>query len=256
MNSPAKKPRSRSKKKIFPFLNLPAEIRIQIYYEALTHEYILIRKSKARKAANLLFVNRLIHSEAFQIFYDVNVFQVHIGGLPSDTEAQLVNVPYMRQCCLHLKITPKDSSSRLDKLVDKFVEEIWSGNMECLLCDIWEPDSRPGGTSTLEKLAWVKGIRLVQIVINRTKELRKKGKMGKNVVEVRTFQDKWCQHLGRKMMSMKGGSGVCESVRLGEVYEAIPALGINLVGDELQRAKEEGGWVVKENDLYVLFGKC
>ncbi|KAL9003001.1 MAG: hypothetical protein Q9188_004101 [Gyalolechia gomerana] len=236
------KPRPRLKKMPFPFLLLPVETRIQIYHDALTYDHILIRKQKARQAANLLLVNRLIHSEAFTIFYDVNVFQVHIGNLPSDTETQIANVHYMRQCCLHLEITMEGKTTILRKLVDKFVADIWSGKMECLLVDIWEPEKWSAGTQCLEKFTWVSQIHLVQVVVNQV------GKKG----VVKRRQDRWCQRLERSMMAGR----LWANKMFKDKYEANPILGIDLVGDELETARLNGGWVVKENDLYVLFGKC
>lgn len=267
-----KNPRPRSKKKIFPFLNLPVEIRIQIYNLALTQSYILIRTPSSGKAANLLLVNKLIHSESFSIFYDNNVFQVLISGLPSDTEAQLANVHYMRQCCLHLDINVYSKVGKLSKMVDKFVAEIWSGNLECLLCDVWESNlRRDWGISALEKLSWVRGVWMVEVVVNQVveklekKEKGRKGKQGKKmkekmevteVEEVKTIQDKWCQRLERAMMGRRREDGCYGRVDFGHVYQSDLVLGIDLVGEDLEKARREGGWVVKENDLYVLFGKC
>ncbi|KAL8925528.1 MAG: hypothetical protein Q9208_003419 [Pyrenodesmia sp. 3 TL-2023] len=242
--TPSQNPRPRSKKpkKPFPFLDLPVETRVQIYHDALTYDHILIRKPKARKVANLLLLNRLIHSEAFPIFYDVNVFQVHIGGLPSDTETAIANVHYMRQCCLHLEILHKQSKSALiSKLVNKFVADIWTGKMECLLVDIWEPAEWPSGTTYLEKLSWMRGIHLAQVVVNQV------GAKGKVVRK----QDRWCQRLERSMMSSK-----YSSKEPGDEYEATPRLGIDLVGEDLEKARKRGGWVLEDNDLYALFGKC
>ncbi|KAL9016769.1 MAG: hypothetical protein Q9185_005899 [Variospora sp. 1 TL-2023] len=240
---PAKKPA-----KPFPFLSLPVETRVQIYHDALTYTHILIRKpnaAKARKAGTpLLLLNRLVYAEAFPIFHDVNVFQVHIGGLPSDTETQIANVHYMRQCCLHLEILDYQSGSKsslITKLMNKFVADIWSGKMECLLIEVWKPNDWSGGTSYLEKCTWVSGIHLAQVVINQ---------VGENG-EVMRIQDRWCQQLERSMM--KPRSWVAE---LGVEYEAEPQLGIHLVGEELERARKSGGWVVEDNDLYALFGKC
>ncbi|KAL8941793.1 MAG: hypothetical protein Q9216_002031 [Gyalolechia sp. 2 TL-2023] len=242
---PKKEARSRLKKKSFPFLQLPVELRIQIYHDCLTYDHILIRKPKAHRAANFLLVNHLVYSEAFPVFYDVNVFQVHIGGLPSDTETQIANVHYMRQCCLHLEITMKDRSTVRTKLMDKFVADIWNGKMECLLIDVWEPEQWPAGIESLEKLTWgVSQIHLAQVVIT---QVQKKG-------GAMRYQDRWCQRLERCMMASRGFR--CHDIKIGDDYEASPALGIDLVGDELEKAKREGGWVVQDNDLYVLFGKC
>ncbi|KAI4177317.1 MAG: hypothetical protein LQ346_007698, partial [Caloplaca aetnensis] len=222
--------------------------RVQIYHDALTYTHILIRRPnapKARKAGtHILLLNRLVYAEAFPIFYDVNVFQVHVGGLPSDTETQIANVHYMRQCCLHLEtLEPKrgSKSTLITKLMDKFVADIWSGKMECLLIDVWEPKEWPFAAAYLDKFTWVSGIHLAQVVINQE---RKNGK----VVRI---QDRWCQRVERSMM--KSFSRVMET---GEEYEAEPQLGIHLVGEELETARKSGGWVVEDNDLYALFGKC
>ncbi|KAI4092270.1 MAG: hypothetical protein LQ344_003514 [Seirophora lacunosa] len=232
--------RGSKKKKQFPFLLLPTEVRVMIYHLSLTYDHILIRKAKARRgAASLLLTNRVIYSEAFPIFYDVNVFQVHIGGLPGDNETALANVHFMRQCCLHLELVRKAKSSVLTRLTDKFVAEIWSGKMECLLVDVWEPDEWRCGTAFLEKLRWVKHLHLAQVHVN---QVNKKG-------EVHHYNDPWCQRLERCMMA----SG--EVYHDHEKYCITPRLGIDLVGEELEKAKRMGGWVVQDNDLYALFGK-
>lgn len=238
---PPKNSRPRLKKSPFRILELPVEIRGQIYKDALTYDYMLIRKIKARKVANLLLLNRLVYSEAFPIFYDVNVFQLHIGGLPSDTETQIKNVHYMRQCCLHLEIRYKESKGvRITKLINKFVADIWSGKMECLLIDVWEPAEWPAGTTFLEMFSWLRQIHLAQVVVNQVKKK-----------EVVRYQDRWCQRLERSMMA-------CESFvkDSGEEYIATPQLGTHLVGEELEKAKRQGGWFVEDDDLYALFGKC
>lgn len=113
--------------------------------------------------------------------------------------------------------------------------------MECLLVEIWEPEEWRAGTEFLERLSWVRGIHLAQVVVH---EVGKKGKVVRK-------QDRWCQRLERSMMTNKS----CVNC-FGDEYDATPQLGIDLVGEELEEARKRGGWVVEDNDLYALFGKC
>ncbi|KAI4252444.1 MAG: hypothetical protein LQ352_004292 [Teloschistes flavicans] len=270
--APAKNPKPRLKKQPFPFLKLPTELRVKIYHDALTYDRILIRKrtTRSRNAAAFLLTNRLIYSEAFPIFYDVNAFQVHIDGLPSNTETSIANVRYMRQCCLELELLPqpinpkklananqkiKDEDGKkkkkvnevpkdtvIQKLLDKFLEEIWVGQIECLLIDAWEHKWEYGSTTMLEKFTWMSKVHLVQVVVNK---MQPKG-------EWIQCQDYWSQRLEWEMMrtQYRYDTGPTEE------YIATPRLGIDLVGEELEVAKRTGGWVIGENDLYVAFGKC
>ncbi|KAL9599313.1 MAG: hypothetical protein Q9219_003940 [cf. Caloplaca sp. 3 TL-2023] len=240
----SKKPKPPSAKKSFPFLSLPPELRVKIYHLALTFDRILIRKARVRRTAGLILANRLIYSEAFPIFYEANAFQVHIGGLPTDTETPLANVHHMKQCCLEFEVAPKAKSGVLRRLIDKFVDDIWGGKMECLLIDAWEyPGLGSFADHWLSKFSWVRRIHLVQVVFNQV------GKKGK----VNQHQDQWCQRLERSMMARQ--SWIEYDLNLIDEYGAAPKLGIDLVGEELEDAKRNGGWVIGEDDLYVLFGK-
>ncbi|KAL8831394.1 MAG: hypothetical protein Q9170_005308 [Blastenia crenularia] len=242
---PTRNPKPRYRKKPFPFLLVPAELRIKIYHYALTSDYILARKPKPRGAASLLRTNRQIHSECFEIFYEVNVFQIYIGHLPYDTEAAMANLHYMRQCCLHFELSRGTKTKKLLRHIDKFVAGIWSGKMECLLVDAWESQEWWGRSSGwLEKLSWVRQIHLAQVVANK---VQKNG-------EVKHYRDHYCQVLERSMMA--GPSVGNFNWRNRDQYDATPQLGIQLVGEELEQAKQKGGWVVGEDDLYALFGKC
>lgn len=239
------------KKKPFPFLSLPTEVRLMIYHLALTYDHILIRKARARGAASLLLTNRLIHAEASTVFYDANVFQVPLGGLPSDTTAAaaatLANVRWMRQCCLRLKMTPRTDSWKLNKQIGKLVAGIErSRKMECLLIDAsWpEADQWRWGIELLQAFKWLRGIHLAQVLIHTVRRNE----------HVSHWRDEWTQWIERCMMAEKGVSH--EQVSLSHGYREEPRLGIDLVGDELEEAKRKGGWVLQDNDLYALFGKC
>ncbi|KAL8691617.1 MAG: hypothetical protein Q9218_003192, partial [Villophora microphyllina] len=226
--APAKKSKPRLTKKPFPFISVPTEIRIKIYHDSLIYDHILVRKPKAR-AASLLLSNRQVYSEAFDIFYDVNVFQVYISGLPSETETAMANVHYMRQCCLQIEIFPhpkntfkatkvtkakkedKDKVAKKKKKVqegfkdvifrrflDKFLADIWAGKIECLLIDVWEHEDRYCFPSILEKFTWMRRVHLVQVVVNQVK------KTG----QVKQYQNYWCQRLERSMMAASGAEYV------------------------------------------------
>ncbi|KAI4196876.1 MAG: hypothetical protein LQ350_006245 [Teloschistes chrysophthalmus] len=271
----AKNPKPRLRKAPFPFLELPTELRVKIYHDALTYEYILVQKKAARRrgAAAFLITNRLIYSEAFPIFYDVNVFQVHIDGLPSSTEIMLANVQYMRQCCLEVELLPQPLNPRkvakakkeckdedgnkgkkvkeiprdtvIRKLLDKFLEEIWRGQIECLLIDLREHRGEKGSIALLEKFTWMSSVHLVQVVVSKIKP---KGE----VVQSRDF---WCQRVELEMMRPRWCRNGYEKRNPSDGYIATPQLGINLVGEELEVARKEGGWVIGEDDLFVAFGK-
>lgn len=224
-----------------PFLSLSPEVRVKIYFEALTFERTLVRTAKAHRAAGLLLTNRLIYSEAFPIFYEANVFQVRIHGSPDD-HAAIGNVHYMRQCCLHLEIEKvPDSKFDLYPLITKFVDRIRDGKMECLLIEAWEYGGYYFATHYLEDFLQVRQIHLAQVVVQKSKRTRKK----------RGYQDKWCQELERSMMARDPSP-----VEFGDDYEAFPKIGIDLVGDELECSKRSGSWVIGDNDLYALFGLC
>ncbi|KAL9019650.1 MAG: hypothetical protein Q9185_003115 [Variospora sp. 1 TL-2023] len=242
-----KKKTKKKKQQPFPFLSLPTEVRLIIYHLALTYDHILIRKARARGAASLLLTNRLIHAEASTVFYDANVFQVPLGGLPSDTTAAtLANVRRMRQCCLRLKMTPRTESGTLDKQIGKFVAGIErSRKMECLLIDAsWpEADAWRWGIDLLQAFKWLRGIHLAQVLIHTVRRNE----------QVSHWRDEWTQWIERCMMAEKGVSH--EQVSLSHGYWQKPRLGIDLVGDELEEAKRLGGWVLQDNDLYALFGK-
>ncbi|KAL9582552.1 MAG: hypothetical protein Q9212_003230 [Teloschistes hypoglaucus] len=268
----AKNPLPRLKKLPFPFLNLPTELRIKIYHETLTYDHILVHRptARGRGAAAFLITNRLIYSEAFPIFYDVNVFQVHIDGLPSSTETKVANVEHMRQCCLELEILPmpfnprkvakpkkenKDQDGKngkevmevpretvIRKLLNKFLEAIWRGKIECLLIDVREHPGQQCSIELLEKFTWLCSVHLVQVVVSTIKP---EG-------EVIQFQDYWCQRLEQEMMLPQYKY---EKQDASDGYIATPQLGINLVGEELEVARKEGGWIIGDNDLFVAFGK-
>ncbi|KAL8949915.1 MAG: hypothetical protein Q9222_004017, partial [Ikaeria aurantiellina] len=244
--SPPIKPfRPRRRKKPFPLLLLPTELGFKVYQYALTYDYILVRNPKRRGAASLLRVNRQIQSETALLFYELNAFQIYIGHLPYDTQAAMANVHYMRQCCLHLDIDPQAKVSKLLKHIAFFVKGIWSGNMECLLVDVWETNDWYSKASMyLEKLSWVRQLHLAQVVVQ---EVTDRG-------EVKQYQDDHCQLLERSLMSTNP-SVDANGLRTRNKYSRTPRLGIQLVGDELQEAKEKGGWVVGNDDLYALFGK-
>ena len=113
--------------------------------------------------------------------------------------------------------------------------------MECLLIDIWLPTDLHYGTTYLEEFTWLGGIHLVQVVVNKIKS------------EEEPFRDRWCQRVERSMMMSRLEHNDW-SLYLEDEYVVEPRLGIDLVGEELVNAKRRGGWVLKENGLYVLFG--
>lgn len=269
----AKKPKPRLKKLPFIFLCLPTELRIKIYHNTLTYDHILVQRptAGARGAAAFLITSRFIYSEAFSIFYDVNVFQVHIDGLPSSTESKIANVEHMRQCCLELELFSKPFNCRkvakpkqknkdgvgkkgkevmkvpkitvVRKLLDRFLEAIWRGKIECLLIHVREHPGQDGSVEMLEKFTWLSRVHLVQVVVSK---LTLQG-------DVIQSQDYWCQRVEQEMMRT-GYRYNTHSPDDG--YIATPQLGIDLVGEKLKIAKKEGGWVIGDNDLHVAFGKC
>ncbi|KAL8637692.1 MAG: hypothetical protein Q9228_005059 [Teloschistes exilis] len=258
-----KKLKPRLKKQPFPFLSLPTELRNKIYHDTLTYDHILIQRPNAgaRGAAALLITNRLIYSEAFSIFYDVNVFQVHIDGLPSSTESKVANVEHMRQCCLELELFSKPFNGRkvakpmkknkdevgkrgkevmevpkitvVRKLLGKFLEAIWRGKIECLLIDVLEHPGQDGSVEMLEKFTWLSRVHLVQVIVSK---LTSQG-------DVIQSQDYWCQRVEQEMMRT-GYRYNTHSPDDG--YIAAPQLGIDLVGEKLKIAKKEGGYSTEE----------
>ena len=62
---------------IFPFLQLPGEIRNKIYHFALVKKHpFSIKLQFAPRDTALLRVNKQIFSEAANIFYDLNTFRI------------------------------------------------------------------------------------------------------------------------------------------------------------------------------------
>ena len=223
------------------FLSLPPEIRVKIYHEMLCYDRILVRKAKARRAAGLILTNRLVYSEAAAIFYEANVFQVPICER-KDSKFAIANVQHMRQCCLELEVERVPGKDNFVKLLYEFVDRIQDGGkMECLLFEAWEYKGYYSAAYYFECLLGIRQIHLAQVVVYKKRSWDP---------QWRARQDKWCQQLERSLMARDSSP-----VEFGDRYTAVPKIGIDLEGDTLDIAKRTGGWIIQDDDLYVLFGK-
>ncbi|KAL9608830.1 MAG: hypothetical protein Q9167_006348 [Letrouitia subvulpina] len=247
---PRKKRAPNRPKKPFPFLSLPAEIRIKIYHYAVSYDYMLTSRRKRGTASGLLSVSRLIHSEAFEIFYAENVFEIYIGGGPKPASRKLLpNLKLMRQC--YVKINKEklynSKDSRGLSLYHRFDQVLMDprNRLECLLIELHTPklDDDMDWRSDLKYMDSAQGIHLVEIVIVETPlgEVRSNGLV---------------QRAERMMMRDASSEEVIPYTMREHrrPYINQPRLSIDLTGPMLSDAKKNGGWEYKKNDLYALFG--
>ncbi|KAL9034062.1 MAG: hypothetical protein Q9214_007218 [Letrouitia sp. 1 TL-2023] len=238
-------------KKPFPFLSLPAEIRIKIYRYAVSYDYMLTSRRKRKTASGLLSVSRLIHSEAFEIFYAENVFEIYIGGGPQPSSRKPIpNLELMRQCYVRInkeKLHNSKDSRRGFRLYHRFDQVLMEprNRLECLLIELHAPrfDDSPGWRSHLKFWDTVQGIHLVEIVIVETAS----GEVNHNGLVQRA----------ERMMMRDAYSEEAIPYTMMEYqqpYIRQPRLSIDLTGPMLSDAKKHGGWEYKKNDLYALFG--
>ncbi|KAI4161205.1 MAG: hypothetical protein LQ342_005101 [Letrouitia transgressa] len=235
-------------KKPFPFLSLPAEIRLKIYHYTVSYDYMLTSRRKRKTASGLLSVSRLIHSEAFEIFYAENVFEIYIGGGPEPTcRKPIPNLELMRQCYVKLNKEKLQDSRREYKLyvrLDQVLRNPWN-RLECLLIELHTSrmNGGVGWRSDLKSLDRIQGIHLVEIVIVDTVlgEVNRNGLVQR--AERMMMRDAYSEeNIPYTMMEHK------------QPYIHQPRLSLDLTGPMLSDAKKYGGWEYKKNDLYTLFG--
>ncbi|KAI4212347.1 MAG: hypothetical protein LQ351_004917 [Letrouitia transgressa] len=247
---PRKKRAGNRAKNPFPFLSLPAEIRLKIYHYAVSYDYMLTSRRKRRTASGLLTVSRLIHSEVFEIFYAENVFGIYIGGGPKPASRKLIpNLELMRQCYVKIdkgRIQTPKTSNRASGLFHRFSRVLRDprNRLECLLVELHTPKvNSDGWRSDLRFLDMVQGIHLVEIVVVDTRKKR----VNHNGLAQRTER--------MMMRDADDEEEIPYTMKEWKLpYNRQPRLSIDLTGPMLSDAKKHGGWEYKKDDLYALFG--
>ncbi|KAL8747952.1 MAG: hypothetical protein Q9190_000216 [Brigantiaea leucoxantha] len=205
-------------------------------------------KTPRRRFSNPLLLScRLVHTEALPIFYRENAFQFSIASnTPFTRHSPFPNLHLIRQCCFHVDIEIPGSTSRMERLLRKFILKVSRARvMEVLLVDIRQRVRKPTGEWVASFFRKLRGIHLAQVVIREVGPVLTAKSEGKE-------RTAYLQMVERRMMSEEWEENVAEE---GKRYCMEPRLGIELAGEELEEAKKRGGWLVGEADLHVLFGK-